>query len=84
MAIDFDDFEYAMPGEHLRTITYDLRTYDQRVDARFLQHERRLAELEGRLLRVERALAERETGNGNPGEDRRRRGGDPPVGRAGE
>lgn len=59
MPVDFDDFEYAIPGEHLRTASdpihtgYDLRTYDQRTDARLDDHQRRIAELEQRLSRLE-------------------------------
>lgn len=53
MAIDFDDFEYAMPGEHLRT-AYDLRTGPQRLHAQVDDHQRRIAELEQRLSRLER------------------------------
>lgn len=58
MAIDFDDFEYAMPGEHLRT-AYDLRTGPERavtvrLHAQVDDHQRRIAELEQRLSRLER------------------------------
>lgn len=55
MAIDFDDFEYAVPGEHLRT-AYDVRTYDQRTDARLDDYQRRIAELEQRLRHIERLM----------------------------
>ena len=54
MAIDFDDFEYSMPGEHLRTMAdYDLRTGPERAAAQLDDHQRRLAELEQRLRHVE-------------------------------
>lgn len=54
MAVDFDDFEYAIPGEHLRTAAdYDLRTYDQRTDERLADHQRRIAELEQRVRHIE-------------------------------
>lgn len=55
--IDFDDFEYAMPGEHLRTAAdYDLRTGPQRLHAQVDDHQRRIAMLEQRLRHVEQAL----------------------------
>ena len=58
MAIDFDDFEYAIPGEHLRTVSahrrvcsgYDLRTGPE------LAAQQRIAALESRLRHVERML----------------------------
>lgn len=53
--IDFDDFEYAMPGEQLHTAAdYDLRTGPQRLHAQVDDHQRRIAELEQRLRRLER------------------------------
>jgi hypothetical protein len=55
--IDFDDFEYAMPGEHLRTAAdYDLRTGPERLHAQVDKHQLRIAELEQRLARLERLL----------------------------
>ena len=57
MAIDFDDFEYSMPGEHLRTMAdYDLRTGPERAAAQLDDHQRRLAELEQRLRHIERLM----------------------------
>ena len=64
MAIDFDDFEYAIPGEHLRTVTgehrrlccYDLRTGPELAAARMDDHQQRIAALETRLRHVERLL----------------------------
>jgi hypothetical protein len=57
MTIGIYDPEYAMPGE-LSTTAYDLRTYDQRTDARLDDYQRRIAELEQRLRHVERLLHE--------------------------
>jgi hypothetical protein len=57
MEIDFDDFEYSMPGEHLRLATeYDLRTGPERLHAQADDHQRRLASLEQRLRHVETML----------------------------
>ena len=57
MAIDFNDFEYAMPGEHLRTAAdYDLRTGPERLHAQADDHQRRIAALEQRISRLERML----------------------------
>ncbi|GIK73820.1 MAG: hypothetical protein BroJett021_28080 [Chloroflexota bacterium] len=68
MAIDILDPEYAIPGELDRPCyggrvtegrvtggqQYDLRTYDQRADARLDDHQRRIAELEQRVAWLER------------------------------
>lgn len=52
--VDFDDFEYAIPGEHLRKASdYDLRTGPERLHAQVDEHARRIAELEQRLRHVE-------------------------------
>jgi len=53
MAIDFDDAEYTMPGE-LMVTAYDLRTGPERLHAQIDDHQRRIAELEQRLSRLER------------------------------
>lgn len=55
MAIDFDDFEYAMPGEHL-IAAYDVRTGPERLHAQADDHQRRIAELEQRISRLERQM----------------------------
>ena len=64
MAVDFNDFEYAIPGEHLRTVSahrrvctgYDLRTGPELAAARMDDHQQRIAALESRLRHVERML----------------------------
>lgn len=64
MAVDFDDFEYAIPGESLSTLNehrrvrvdYDLRTGPELAAARMDDHQRRIGELEMRLRHVERLL----------------------------
>lgn len=57
MAVDFNDFEYAIPGEHLRTAAdYDLRTGPERLHAQVDDHQRRIAELERRVRHAEHLL----------------------------
>ena len=54
MPVDFNDFEYAMPGEHLRSAgDYDVRTGPERLHAQVVDHQRRIADLELRLRRLE-------------------------------
>lgn len=56
--IDILDPEYAMPvALDCPAPVYDLRTYDQRTDDRLDAHERRIAEVEQRLSRLERMVA---------------------------
>ena len=59
MAVDFDDFEYAIPGEGLivagehRRVEYDLRTGPELAAMRMDDHQARIAALEARLRHVE-------------------------------
>ena len=57
--VDFDDFEYAMPGESLRQVQqYDLRTAPERQAARIDNHDQRLRAMEHRLMLMEIELRE--------------------------
>ncbi len=57
--VDFDDFEYAMPGESLRQVQqYDLRTAPERQAARIDNHDQRLRAMEHRLMLIEIELRE--------------------------
>ncbi len=52
--VDFDDFEYAMPGDSLRQVQqYDIRTAPERQAARLDNHDQRLRAIEHRLLLIE-------------------------------
>lgn len=53
IVIDFNDFEYAVPGENLRT-AYDLRTGPERTAAQMEDYQRRIAQLEQRIAHLER------------------------------
>ena len=56
-SIDFDDMEYAWPGESLRQVQqYDMRTAPERQAARLDNHDQRLRAIEHRLLSIEIAL----------------------------
>ena len=58
-AVDFDDFEYAMPGDSLRQVQqYDMRTAPERQAARLENHDQRLRAMEHRLLLIEVELRE--------------------------
>ena len=58
-SIDFDDFEYAMPGESLRQVQqYDVRTAPERQAARIDNHDQRLRAIEHRLILIEVELRE--------------------------
>lgn len=58
--VDFDDFEYAMPGDTLRQVQqYDLRTSSDRQAARMDNHDQRLRAIEHRLLLMEVDARER-------------------------
>ena len=57
--VDFDDFEYAMPGESLRQVQqYDIRTLPERQAARIDNHDQRLRAIEHRLLLIEVEIRE--------------------------
>ena len=57
--VDFDDFEYAWPGESLRQVQqYDLRTSSDRQAARMDNHDQRLRAIEHRLLLIEVEIRE--------------------------
>ena len=57
--VDFDDFEYAMPGESLRQVQqYDIRTAPERQAARIDNHGQRLRAMEHRLMLIEIELRE--------------------------
>ena len=52
--VDFDDCEYAMPGDSLRQVQqYDIRTAPERQAARLDNHDQRLRAIEHRLLLIE-------------------------------
>lgn len=52
--VDFEDFEYAMPGDSLRQVQqYDIRTAPERQAARLDYHDQRLRAIEHRLLLIE-------------------------------
>ncbi len=58
-AVDFDDFEYAMPGDSLRQVQqYDIRTAPERQAARIDNHDQRLRAIEHRLLLIEVEIRE--------------------------
>ena len=58
-SIDFDDMEYAWPGESLRQVQqYDIRTLPERQAARLDNHDQRLRAIEHRLLLIEVEIRE--------------------------
>lgn len=58
--VDFDDMEYAWPGESLRQVQqYDIRTAPERQAARIDNHDQRLWAIEHRLLLMEVDARER-------------------------
>ena len=57
--VDFDDSEYAMPGESLRQVQqYDIRTSPERQASRLDSHDPRMRVIEHRLLSIEISIRE--------------------------
>lgn len=57
--VDFDDFEYAIPGDSLRQVQqYDIRTAPERQAARIDNHDQRLRAIEHRLILIEVEIRE--------------------------